>query len=58
VYYQYYQLYGVSMGKHSMPAQSVDLGKDQLEDVAAEASPDPEPLPPNIYADVPQLDEG
>jgi len=41
-----------------LPAQSLDLGKNPLEDVATEASPDPEPLPPNVYADIPQLDEG
>jgi len=41
----------------SVPAQSLDL-KDPLEGVAAQASPDPEPLPPNIYADIPQLDNG
>ncbi|XP_065882646.1 dynactin subunit 4-like [Dysidea avara] len=45
------------ISSRSVPAQSLDLGKDPLEGVAAEASPDPEPLPPNIYADIPQLDE-
>lgn len=41
----------------SMPAQLPDPGKDPLEDVAAVASQDPEPLPPEIYTDPLQLDK-
>ena len=41
----------------SMPAQLPDPGKDPLEDVAAVASQDPEPLPPEIYTEPLQLDK-
>ena len=40
-----------------MPAQLPEPGKDPLEDVAAVASQDPEPLPPEIYTEPLQLDK-
>lgn len=50
----------VNMGgivSYSMPAQLPDSGKDPLEDVAAVASQDPEPLPPEVYTEPLQLDK-
>ena len=41
-----------------MPVQLADPGKDPLENVAAVASQDPEPLPPEIYTELVQLDKG
>ena len=40
-----------------MPAQLLEPGKDHLEDVAAVASQDPEPLPPEIYTEPLKLDK-
>ena len=42
---------------HSIPAQLLDPGKDPLEDVAAVASQDPKPLPPEIYTEPVQFDK-
>ena len=47
---------GVLLFAYSLPTQ-LEPGKDPLEDVAAVASQDPEPLPSEIYTEPLQLDK-
>lgn len=49
--------HGMLLFCKSLPMQLSDPGKDPLEDVAAVASQDPKPLPPEIYTEPPQLDK-